>query len=154
MAMQLFQLKGRERTNLGVSVRSSISGNHLCLNVCPWSSNWHAQPQQNDNKVMQRINRPTRVLNNTRSYHSRCAVSTADQPIRQLQRNGRAQPTCHRQLRCGRDLNLLSFSFILAPPSLQCSPTTQLKAARLSTEGTQQVLTLHKAVGKYAVGVQ
>src|SRR5438105_12101430 len=68
---------------------------------------------------MQHINKPTRVLNNTRSYHSRCAASTADQPNRQLQRNGRAQPTCHRQLGCGRDLNLLSFSFILASPSLQ-----------------------------------
>src|SRR6266508_3902396 len=68
---------------------------------------------------MQRINRPTRELNNTRSYHGGCATSTADQPNRQLQRNRRAQPTCHRQLGCGRDLNLLSFSFILASPSLQ-----------------------------------
>src|SRR6266540_713243 len=68
---------------------------------------------------MKRINRPTRVLNNTRSYHSRCAASTANQPIRQLQQNGRAQPTYHRQLGCGRDLNLLGFSFILASPSLQ-----------------------------------
>ena len=70
-------------------------------------------------KAYKCINRPTRVLNITRSYHSRCTASTADQPNRQLQRNGKAQPTYHRQLGCGRDLNLLSFSFILAPPLLQ-----------------------------------
>src|SRR5438105_13881420 len=103
---------------------------------------------------MQHINKPTRVLNNTRSYHSRCAVSTDDQPNRQLQRNGRAQPTCHRQLGCRRTLNLLSFSFILASPSLQMLSDYTTEAARLSTEGTQQVLTLLKEVGKYAVGVQ
>src|SRR5438876_955060 len=102
-------------------------------------------------KSHKRINRPTRVLNNTRSYHSRCAASTDDQPNRQLQRNGRVQPTCHRQLGCGQDLNLLSFSFILAPPSLQTLSDYTLKAARPSTEGTQQVLTLHKEVGKHAV---
>src|SRR6266540_2531859 len=80
---------------------------------------------------MQRINRPTRVLNITRSYQSRCAASTADQPIRQLQRNGRAQPTCHRQLGCGRDLNFLSFSSILAPSSLQTVSDYTTKSSKI-----------------------
>src|SRR5438105_2732396 len=70
-------------------------------------------------KSYKRVNRSTRVLKTIRSYHNRYATSTADQPNRQLQRNGNAQPTYHRQLGCGRDINLLSFSFILAPPSLQ-----------------------------------
>ena len=96
-------------------------------------------------KPYKRISRPTRVLN------IRCAASTADQPNKQLQRNWKAQPTCHRQLGCGRDLNLLSFSFILASPSLQTLSDYTTEAARLSTEGTQQVLTLLKEVGKYAV---
>src|SRR6266540_2537962 len=54
-----------------------------------------------------------------RDLTSRCAASTSDQPDKQLQRNGGAQPTFHRQLGCGRNLNLLSFIFILASALLQ-----------------------------------
>src|SRR5207247_2584806 len=70
-------------------------------------------------KLSKRNKRPTRVLNSTRSYQPNVIRPTSDQPNKQLQRNGEARPTCHRQLGCGRNLNLLGSSSTLL--QLRCN---------------------------------
>ena len=82
-------------------------------------------------------------------WDQRIFLTEFDQPNKQLQRNRGARPTCHRQLGCGRNLNLhlqphFSFAAMLSDYTL--------KVASLSTEGTQQVLELHKVVGRMQYG--